>query len=201
MLKHRPDQLIPIMPSNINQKGISLIELLIGIVVGLLIIAGGLAMIVPMSKVTSETLQATKLNTELQTITHIIDSELRRAGFTVSPSAGNEKVQILDSGACIVYAYQEPDGTLANWAGFKFADQKISSTRDQTVQPADCDTGTWSAMTTTDNFIVNSLNFSCIGSKAVQVNLSAESGNGPNNFTKILTTLSQLRNTECVPAP
>jgi prepilin peptidase dependent protein B len=67
--------------ANRRQKGVSLIELLIGITVGLIILAGALALFSSMLKSSKTNLAMTNLDQELRAAMDIMVRNIRRAGY------------------------------------------------------------------------------------------------------------------------
>lgn len=69
---------------NRNQFGLSLIELMVGIVIGLIIIAGATSVFIGTIGSSSTTLKMSKLNQELSTVMSVMTGDIRRAGYDSS---------------------------------------------------------------------------------------------------------------------
>ncbi|WP_027854017.1 PilW family protein [Marinobacterium litorale] len=81
------------MKKNIRQAGMSLIELMIAIFVGLIVVAGALTVYVNTVSSSSSTLKMSMLNQELSTLMSVMAMDIRRAGYsgliTTSPVLDN----------------------------------------------------------------------------------------------------------------
>ncbi|MBS99384.1 MAG: hypothetical protein CMI01_11995 [Oceanospirillaceae bacterium] len=73
---------------NLKQAGMSLIELMIAIFVGLIVVAGALTVYVNTVSSSSSTLKMSMLNQELSTLMSVMALDLRRAGFNAGLSSG-----------------------------------------------------------------------------------------------------------------
>jgi prepilin peptidase dependent protein B len=72
-----------------RQTGVTLIELMIGVVVGLIVLAGVLSVFVATIKSSSDTLKSSRLNQEIRAAMSLISSDIRRAGFWGVAVAGS----------------------------------------------------------------------------------------------------------------
>ncbi len=95
-----------------RQVGVSLIELMVGIAVGLLVIAGVVATYAIIARSGAEIFGSAKLNEELRGAMDLITSDIRRAGSSQKEAITNPfmvvdvtDIKIHDSGACILFAY------------------------------------------------------------------------------------------------
>lgn len=64
-----------------NQQGLSLVELMVGLVVGLILTGGVLKMYISSLHANNDNLKISMLNQELRSMLHIIERDVRRAGF------------------------------------------------------------------------------------------------------------------------
>lgn len=64
-----------------KQRGLTLIELMVGAVVSLLVMAGVFKLYIFMLRSSSDTLQSTRLNQEMSAVMNIMVNDIRRAGF------------------------------------------------------------------------------------------------------------------------
>lgn len=64
-----------------NQQGLSLVELMVGLVVGLILTAGVLKLYITNMGANRTNLQISMLNQELRSMLHLIDRDVRRAGY------------------------------------------------------------------------------------------------------------------------
>lgn len=67
--------------TNKKQQGLSLIELMIGLTIGLILTGIVLKIYITSVKSSSDNLNITMLNQELRSLLHLIDHDVRRAGF------------------------------------------------------------------------------------------------------------------------
>jgi type IV pilus assembly protein PilW len=71
-----------------RQQGFSIVELMIGVLVGLMMFAGAIHVYVSTIGSSDITMKATKLNQEMRAILHMIANDLRRAGYWSGSAAG-----------------------------------------------------------------------------------------------------------------
>lgn len=112
------------MPGLHAQRGFSLIELMVALVVGLIVSGALLAFTISSVRANAEYVSAARLTQELRSVGQLIDSELRRAGYdedSLAYVAGTTATQfspfspvLLDTTAganCLIYAYDRAPGT------------------------------------------------------------------------------------------
>lgn len=114
-----------------KQAGVTLIELMVGLTIGLFVIGGVLTVYMSTLQSSSSTLKQSRLNQEITTLVNIMSTDIRRAGYwanatpTTSPSnpfsqEGSTALDVLDSstnvsagntgsGNCITYTYDADD--------------------------------------------------------------------------------------------
>lgn len=111
-----------------GQRGLTIVELLVGMAVGVIVIGGATAIYTSSVRGSNDTLLASKLNQELSAALYVMSADIRRAGFwgtainnradqnpfsqpgatmlTVRDSmAGNVAQPANGQGSCITYAY------------------------------------------------------------------------------------------------
>ena len=144
-----------------SQRGGSLIELMISILIGLLILAGVLTMYVSIVKSDSDNLKSIRLNQDMRAAMGLIVRDLRRAGYNSGAAADlltgaavkpfqNLNVDTINS--CLNYSYDaDENGALVSESfGFKLNAGAIQSSTNTT----DCSAnGTWFNLT--DQFLTN----------------------------------------------
>jgi type IV pilus assembly protein PilW len=117
-----------LMRSINSQRGVTIIELLVGLAVGVLVVGGAITMYVSSIRSSNNTLAATKLNQEIAALMNVIGNDVRRAGyweaatigsFDLNPFSqpGDTLLTVYDdmtnntaqaatgSGECVAYAY------------------------------------------------------------------------------------------------
>lgn len=111
-----------------RQRGLTIIELIIGMSVGLLVVGGAITMYVQAIRASNDTLRSSKLNQEVSALMSVIVNDVRRAGFwgnvglgnynanpfsqtgatvltVLNDMANNADQGALGQGSCLVYAY------------------------------------------------------------------------------------------------
>lgn len=125
-----------------KESGFTIVELMVGLVVGMLVLGGVLSVYLTTIKTSGSTLNSSRLNQELGAIMNIMANDIRRAGYwgdgglgsaTSNPfsQAGSTALEVhafdgtnyayagvQGSGSCVVYAYDLSDeGTLDDDTG------------------------------------------------------------------------------------
>lgn len=176
-----------------GQKGLSLIELLISIALGLLILAAATAMTVKSLVMNTDTLASVRLNQELDAVTQVMVNDIRRAGYSGGHFnfADNEDLNIVSS-SCILYAYNandDPPGSLNltldddEKYGFKLVGSDIYMRTECSAGDdcaTDCTKGTWVSITENTFTTITNLNFHSSKSKCISLTDSPEPGNSNN---------------------
>ncbi|WP_242104481.1 MULTISPECIES: prepilin-type N-terminal cleavage/methylation domain-containing protein [unclassified Lysobacter] len=104
-------------PSRAAMAGFSLVELMVGSVIGLIVIGAVTALVLSMMRSNRQTLQATRLNQELRATLAVIANDIKRARsvedpFTIATAAGGNPYEVVDSSTagCVRYAYSGGPG-------------------------------------------------------------------------------------------
>jgi len=71
-----------------RQAGVTLIELMISIVLGLLILSAATAMTVQSMVMNADTLSSARLNQNLDSVIQVMVNDIRRAGYSASFTGG-----------------------------------------------------------------------------------------------------------------
>lgn len=173
-----------IIRSNVyRQRGISIVELMVGITVGLLVVTAAVAAFVGNLRGSSETLKQIRLGEELNAAMAFVENDIRRAGYwgTTRKEAANPftaaATDISISGECILYAYDAVYSAGTNFGladeadffGFKrVVDNGVGVLQmrngDDTLNNSDCATGTWVPITDRNVVNITALSFSYEGS-------------------------------------
>jgi type IV pilus assembly protein PilW len=146
-------------PNKLPQQGLSLIELMIGIVISLIILAGVTNIWLTTIMSSSDTLKQAKLNQELTTLMSVMSHDITRSGITgtlnytnpqtnlfnqvndtalevIDNMTDNNEVTFTNSatgGSCVVYAYdRDLDGVvdIAEVVGFRLNNGAVEMRRD-----------------------------------------------------------------------
>jgi len=147
-----------------KQSGLTLIEMMIAIVVGLIIVAGTIGIFITSLKLNSETLQMTRLNQELQAVMTLMTRDIRRSGYwgittsgTVNAYASVAATSNQSGGAgddCILLAYDIDSNGLGggnDYIGYKWDTDHIEM---KVANAAfTCGSGGWTDLS--DSAVVN----------------------------------------------
>ena len=135
-----------------RNAGFSMVELMVGLVAGMVVLGAMLAFTVSSVRANSEFVMAARLTQELRTISQYISDELRRAGYdegamdyvaSASSTEFSEFAPLLldtsDAGAhCIIYAYDRSPG---NAGQIDLANQEVRAIRRATATIGGVDVG------------------------------------------------------------
>jgi len=171
-----------------KSAGFTLIEMLVGIVIGMIVVAAASVMMVSVLKSQKDITASARLNQELGAAMAVMSNEIRRAGFSVcdvensdcnldgdgieelaikyNTSASNKDIEII-GGNCILYRYNadldkndDPD----EQRGFRLNDDNVIEMAG-TTGAVTCTSGGWSPLTDPNVITISDLRFSTTGSK------------------------------------
>ncbi len=108
------------------QSGVTLVELLIGMLIGVIVSGAALAVFIISVKGQTDNIKLSRLNQDMRTMMDLMERDIRRAGFVTSFPAANEAylqnnpffddtganpadIAVYNTGSCIVYAYNRND--------------------------------------------------------------------------------------------
>ena len=147
-----------------NQAGYTLIELMIGMAVGLIVLSGALFLYLQIFNVSKTTLASTQLNRELSILLDTMSGEIRRHGYSASstgaPYQASSSAGLSVAGSCILYGYDvDADGTQNDNEnrGFMLNAGKVLFA--QTTSAACGSSANWSELTSLDAVSVSDLSF------------------------------------------
>lgn len=176
--------------------GFSLVELLVGLAVGLIAISGALSIVITTLASSNTTLGATRLNEDLSAAMQVLVNDVRRAGYwgTTNDSIFDYDTPSMTraSANCLLYAYDEDaDSTLdsTEYFGFRLSNGTVEMrTRgDSLTDCADSD-NRWESLTDPDIITVTAFTFTdssqCVDSKSVDAACGDPSAS-PNPFVKV----------------
>lgn len=144
-----------------RQRGVSLIELLVGLVVSLLIIAAAAATYLTTARTGRDAINSARLNVELRSAMDIMVEEIRRAGYSAVGGGTNPFNNLVAAtytdltvtgGTCIEFAYDNDGDGLVDadeFFGFRVVNGAVQM-RDRTAGGgviAACANGTWQPIT------------------------------------------------------
>lgn len=154
-----------------RQKGVSLVELMVGLTVGLIIVAAAASVYITAVRSGADTLRSAKLNMELRRTMDLMVYEIRRAGYTAGTTNLASNPFMLTSANltpvgsdCILFSYDANGSGAVNSAdffGFKKNGSAISMRYGGTTSnTAGCSDGSWEDITDTTSVVVDTLSFS-----------------------------------------
>jgi prepilin peptidase dependent protein B len=125
----------------IKQQGLTLIELMVGIVIGLIVVAGGISFYVATIQGSTNTHRSTHLTQDSNAIMQLMTNELRRAGHGILTSNLSPAGSAAGTEAnCILYGYWDPVDSELVYSGFKL-DNNVVKMRTVTTVIGDCTNG------------------------------------------------------------
>ncbi|TKB44258.1 hypothetical protein [Thalassotalea mangrovi] len=171
-----------------KQAGITLVDLLLSMLLGIVVLSGVISIYVAVVKSSSDTLKSSKLNTQLMTIMSVMSNDIRRAGYWndfISEPQTNPFSQLDDTalevinspasntgyadntdvnGECIVYAYDENENGVVDadseYFGFRLLDGVVQMRASGTVTDGDnCNNGVWMDLSDSDLYTITRLTF------------------------------------------
>lgn len=137
-----------------KQNGLTLIEMLISMVIGLLIVGAVITMFISNVRSFRDTVAMTRLNQELRGVMTFVSDEVKRVGYSADPdiAAPTFMDDLAVSAGCIRYAYDENENGALDGDerfGFQLNANAIRWTNDVTT--VDCSGGNaWQDITDTN---------------------------------------------------
>ena len=167
------------MKHPMKMQGFSIIELIVGLGVGLILAAGTVAIFAGLSRSSNDSMKITRLEYELRTALTLITHDIRRAGYSAVAAAdidtGNNTNAFMSattdiqtpSSSCILFAYDinrdgvlPALGTTPNDKRFGYRLQNaVLQTRASADTTFSCTAGNWENLTNTTLLEVTALNF------------------------------------------
>ncbi|MDH5357843.1 MAG: prepilin-type N-terminal cleavage/methylation domain-containing protein [Gammaproteobacteria bacterium] len=192
------------MKSISKQTGITLIEMMIAMVLGLIVTGSIIAIFVSNVKSTSENVKMLHLNQELRVVMGFISNEIKRAGYSGDPTNTAFMTDFnYDAGNnCIRYSY-DADGDGIQDAnerfGFRLTANTIQWSSD--VTSGTCTNGIWQSLTDTSTASITA--FTIVSSdiasgtvtiKQLDVTLIGEIALNPGTASRTITETIRVRN-------
>lgn len=222
-------------PISEKQAGFTLIELMIALLLGLIVVAVTITIYITTVRGSSDTIQSAHLNQDIGVSMSIMTNDIRRAGYWGGAIPGADltenpfnQIEIHDHDgevdSCITYtydanAYSSPSydpGSSDNpesdeYYGFRLSNNEIELKTSGNTN-ANCNDGTWAALTDSNAVNVNELKFelfteqfcgggtTCTEIRLVQVSIDAASQSKPE-ITKSLQSRVRVRNNRIYTGP
>lgn len=194
-----------------KQTGFSLIELMIGMVLGLVVVGGAISMYAATIRGSTDTVNSARLNYDLDSVMQLMVNDIRRDGYwgdavvgsiaTDNPfTTGATDIQISNktgeaANSCILYAYDaNADGVvdLEEYYGFRLNDSGVDMRFARGAGASTCNLGTWGPIIDTNNVDVTVLTFSNANYKCLNVT----QGNAYDLSCAAVITAGNLSSTE-----
>lgn len=143
-------------------RGLTLVELMVGILVGMFVIAGVIATYLTILRGGSETLKMARLNQEMRAAMDLMSFEIRRAGYAIDAAGALDSnlvaaKTIAISDSCILYRYKTP-GT-DEYFGFRLAPNSDFIEAYSSPNEFNCDSSGWYAVTDPASITITDLDF------------------------------------------
>lgn len=208
-----------------RNAGISLIEVMVAMVAGLVVIGAVLSFTVATIRTNGEAVAVTRVNQELRSLMDVMAREIRRAGFNASATAAigtgatstNHSTIESDTSVagshCILFGYDTPDaggadsdpGTVGDseWKGFRrttVSGVGVLQMRTGGAAMTDCSgANTWSTISSPRSVDITGLTYSFDG-PAVDCGVATDTGTG-NQVNVSVRTLTITINGRLVNDP
>lgn len=186
-----------------HQIGVSLLELMVGIAVGLLVIASSLVIYLNGSRGSAESIRANRFNQDLRDVMSVMVNDIRRAGFSADTSAGTANIftapttTIAINGSCLLYSYDAlyeggtpggptPDpvdvfGFRRNGNTLQMLNSAAGLTTTDTTACANANA--WIDLTDPNEIQIQALTFSTAGSRCLSFDPATYNANDNSTFT------------------
>jgi len=167
-----------------KQKGFSLIEIMISLVLGLIVIGGALSIYISSVSSSSDTIKSSRLNYDLDMVMQIMLNDIRRAGYwggaadgvanlnpftNANAGAGAITNINIPNASCILYSYDADGSSLLDDLtgggdsrevyGFKLDNNSIQI-RTSGAVTNDCSDGNWENFIDENKLTITNLQFS-----------------------------------------
>lgn len=182
-----------------RQNGFTLIELMIGVVVGLLVVAAAMAMYITSLRASADALRVMKVNQEARTIIAMMVDEMRRAGYWSSATVGSTDdgipinpfmsrapadvtdIQVSANLQCVTFSYDATHqsvtpGTIeaTDVFGFRRVGTAVQIPDHSQPTAATCNSGPWITLNDEAAVWITRLEFSTVGSKCINMSSNGQ---------------------------
>lgn len=202
------------------QRGFSMVELMVGLVVGLFAVLAAGAVYINAFASGHDSMRLARLNQDMRAIMDVMTADLHRAGYSAKDDnsfmqrTGNATdIQVSTDNTCILYTFDlDRDGAVDadELFGFRFdsAGQRVQTLASTVAFPAtttanvtDCAALTWEPLNFAEEVRVTALSFSTQGSKCLAFNPATFVPANAATFTQWqLATTSSAAACDTVPA-
>ena len=201
-----------------THKGLTLIELLIAMVLGIFVVGGIITVFVTNVKSSSENIRMIHLNQELRFVMGFISDELKRSGYSGN-SANADFIDELNwdpASFCLKYAYDVDGDGILQTASESFAFQYVADTEvirwGSGVTTDNCNNGNWQPLSSSDNARILAFNVDyqpvlatpTVTLEVYEVSVTGQINLVPGTATRTMEETIRVRNdhfTPVAPAP
>jgi prepilin peptidase dependent protein B len=187
-----------------KQQGLTLIEMMIAMVIGIIISGAVITIFISNIKIASDNMKMARLNQELRGVMTFISDEIKRAGYSsdAANSAFNDEFNFATGSSCLRYSYDE-DGDGIQDADERFGFQLNTDVLrwSNNITTADCSDGTWQDVTDTDIATITAFTITetPVGAGTININhldvtLTGQVNLTPNNASRTITEIVRVRN-------
>ena len=187
-----------------KQQGLTLIEMMIAMLIGIIISGAVITIFVSNIKSVTDNMKMTRLNQELRGTMTFISDEIKRAGYSADAtnSAFITDFNFAAGSSCLRYSYDEDgDGTQDADERFGFQLNTNAIRWSNNVTTTDCSDGTWQRITDTAIATVTAFTIteSAIGVGTININhldvtLTGQVDLTPNDAIRTITEIVRVRN-------
>jgi len=184
-----------------QQSGLTIVELMVGVVVGLIVLAGVIAVYIATIQSSNSMLQQAKLSQQMRASLAIMTSDIRRAGYWGTATSGtfsnpfatigDTDINVRDgsnaavangaSGTCILFSYDKNgDGSVGadEYYGYRWSGGtnpvQVRYGGASAGDGDDCTAGSWDDLTDDRSLTIDSLGFSLSNVKCLNVTTGAD---------------------------
>jgi len=186
-----------------TQKGYTLVELMVGMTIGMVVLAGAGVFFSSVLSANSAGTKQQQFEQSIQILMSSMTAEIRRAGYanvgvTLTKQANGSYYYVQGGGSCITFSHSTPTDS-ERFYGYKFDPAtKLVYAYDSTAGNASCANLTgWTAVTDTSYIQVTNLSFAA--AQVVTITLAASAvgltlTDGTTSVQRNMTTTVQIRN-------
>jgi prepilin-type N-terminal cleavage/methylation domain-containing protein len=162
------------------QRGVTMIELMVALVAGLIVSAAALALVASIIKSNSETVRATRLTSELRATAEVIARDLKRArsmqdpisNVSLSPLVTACNTIDVSTAGCVTYGYDCTSATAGTFNAVALASNKVYFDTASGAAPA-CPT-TAKTKLSSDAVNITALTFTKTGTDAITIRITGQ---------------------------
>ncbi|WP_438970213.1 PilW family protein [Methylophaga sp.] len=187
----------------IKQKGFTLIELMVALILSLIVMATILTIFISNVKSSAENIQMMQLNQELRTAMTFMSDELKRHGYSSNSTSTAMNTLDTNTASCVIYGYTA-SGAAPTIRGFRLeaGDLEWCSDNASGCATGNCPASGWQDITTTgvttiETFTVNDLNSTPAGSVTVErldITLTGRRQLNPGTARRTMQETIRIRN-------